>query len=148
VVVDMIMKTRIAAILILCSCVIAWADLDIRDITPANAKELGWKIEVHQKKGYIQFTVQPLSSLVTERRDAHLSVRDARKMIFTSLLGVQDYRGAKRYVFAVSQQYLEDSVFELGPNDESLKDETTSYRIHLYKFVEPIKKEFAEWRSN
>ena len=112
-----------------------------KHITPGKAKELGWKIEVHQKKDYIQFTVQPPASLIAQRRDAHLSVRDERKMISTSLLGLQEFRGAKRYVFAVSQQYLKDSVLELGPNDESLKDETTSFRIHLHKFVNPKKKQ-------
>jgi hypothetical protein len=43
------MKTSITAILLLCTCFAARADLDIRDISPAKAKELGWKIEVHDK---------------------------------------------------------------------------------------------------
>ena len=137
---DRIMKTVITSLLLLCSCIVVHASLGIRDnITPGKAKELGWKIEVHQKKDYIQFTVQPPASLIAQRRNALLLVRDERKMISTSLLGLQEFRGAKRYVFAVSQLYLKDSVFELGLNDESLK--TTSFQIHLHKFVKPKKKE-------
>jgi hypothetical protein len=132
---DMMMKTKMATIFMLCLSLSAWADLDIRGITPAKAKQLGWKIETHAKEEYMTFTVQPPNTLLNQKRSAHLSVRDGRKMISTSLLGLQEFRGSQRYVFSVSRNYLKDSVFELGPDEESITHSTTSFRIHLNDFV-------------
>jgi hypothetical protein len=134
------MKTGISAILLLCSCVAAWADLDIREITPAKAKELGWKIEVHEKKEYVQFTVQPPAALLSQGRMAYLSVRHERKLITSCILGLHKRRQGSRYEFAVSKQYLTDSTLEIGLDPTVLKG-GESYRIRLHKFADQGKKE-------
>ena len=43
----------------LCSCSALRADLDIREITPDLVEMLGWKVKVHEKEGYVHFTLQP-----------------------------------------------------------------------------------------
>ena len=49
------MNKIFTAILLLCMCFVTHADLDIREITPLKAQELGWKIEVNYKTDYVSF---------------------------------------------------------------------------------------------
>ena len=127
--------------MVLCICSILRADLQIRDITPDKAKQLGWKVEVHEKEDYVQFTVQPQALLLSQGRTAHLSVWHERKLIISCILGFHKRRHGDRYEFAVSKQYFADSVFELGQDATSLTDDSESYRIRLSKFISSKKKE-------
>jgi len=134
------MKTTLAvAILVFCSCSDLRADLDIREITPAKAQQLGWKVEVHEKKEYVQFTVQPPPVLLSQGRTAHLSVRHKRKLVTSCILGLHKRRQGHRYEFSVSKQYLLGSAFELG-RDPTV-DAGECYRMRLGKFANQEKKE-------
>jgi len=115
--------------------------LDIREITPVKAEQLGWKVEVHEKEDYVQFTVQPPVFLMSEGRTAHLSVWHEGKLMTSCILGLHKMRQGSRYEFAVSKQHLADSVFELGQDPTSLTDDSESYRIRLSKFISSKKKE-------
>jgi formylglycine-generating enzyme required for sulfatase activity len=130
---ETMMRTAIAGSLLLCSCFVARADLSIREITPAKARQLGWKVDTVARKEYVQFTVQPPAVLASQGRTAHLSISHKRKFVASCVLGLHKTGQGNRYVFAVSKGYLAESSFEIGlaPN----VDEGESYRIRLHKFT-------------
>ena len=133
------MKTQLTvAILVLGSCSVLRADLDIREINPGNARGLGWKVKVEDEQDYVRFTVQPPGAVLAQGRIAHLGVWHGRKLITSCILGLHKRKQGSRYQFAVSKQFLTDLVFEVGPVPALLAGE--SYRIHLRKFTGSKKK--------
>ena len=133
------MKTKLTVIiLVLCSCSILNADLDIREIGPVKAGQLGWKVDVHERKEYVQFTVQLPADLLSQGRTAHLSVWHERKLATSCILGLHKRRQGSRYEFAVAKQYLVGSTFELGLAPTVVAGE--SYRMRLNKFTNQEKK--------
>ncbi len=128
------MKTRLAAaFLFLGSCSALRADLDIREITPDLVEMLGWKVEAHEKEGYVQFTLQLPARLLSDGRTAHLSVWRDRHLVTACILGLHKRKDGDRYEFSVSRQYLKDSSFELGP--KGLDEDGQYYRVYLRKFA-------------
>ena len=121
------------AVLLLCSCSALRADLDIEEITPDKAEQLGWTITVRETEKYVAFP-EPPAALISQGRTAHLSVRHNRKLVVSCLLGLHERRSGDRYELAVARQYLQNSRFELSRAAASRDGE--SYRIHLHKFLE------------
>ena len=131
------MKTiMLACLLFVCFVPSLRADLDIRSVTPANAEKLGWMIKVTETDGYDSFIVQLPPAMMKQKRYAHLSVWDDRKLICSSLLGVHEFQDAKRYEFSVARQFLKDSRFGLSPDNTVFElSPGTSYRLRLLDFV-------------
>ena len=129
------MKTRLTVfLLVFALCPVLQADLDIREITPRKALLLGWTVVAHDREDYVSFTVQLPASFLSQKRTAYLSVRHERELITSCILGLHKSRAGDRYEFAVSKQYLRDSLFELGQAASTISN-GESYRMHLIRFV-------------
>jgi hypothetical protein len=86
-----------------------------REITPAEAGRSGWEITVRPDGDLVRFTVVrgDKAGSLKEGTTAQLVVRDGKRLISTSSLGLTAEGGKFCFTFCVAASHLKGSRFEL-----------------------------------
>lgn len=121
--------------LFLCLCFNARADITKEDISPAEARKLGWKIDVHEEAESVRFTVAPPASGLTDYSEALLSVVYEGNSIVFCTLGPEKMQKSPVYSFTVSKDFLKGSQFRLDSVMSGPLGGGASYTLKLDQFA-------------